>query len=764
MIQDVYLFSLPGPRMKSPFEILASLINARPKPVAILFCVLLAAAFIGTTFITMETGTDTYVDKNTQRGMLLDKYTKTFQSDSLMILIESDDVMSPVVLSYIDRLERDVSQERYVRGASGISDMVKSRNGGILPTSSAEISRIKEEVPPDVLVRYMPSKTMTIAVVTVDQGLENAQAFSLVENVEKRVRLSDPPPGVSVVVTGNQAFSKEMSAAMSSSMGTLIMVAMVLMVIAVGFLFGHVRYRLLAVFIVGTGLVLTFGVIGFSGMPITMVTIGAFPVMIGIGIDYAIQFHSRFDEEVRRSPLLDAVTTTITKTGPSVLYAMLATAMGFIALSISPLPMIRSFGITCVIGIMCCYTAAIVVVPTFGILVQYRPVEGTGTKKSGNDISNVERFNRLVGGVVKVVSRHAVPVLIICILLAAIGFMMDNEIIVNTDEKTFVPADMPAKVNLDKVKRTMGETSSIPVYVRGSDILSPDSVEWMEGFQQYEETHNSKITGSSSIVTYLKQYNNGILPLTPPEIDAVMEKIPKQTRDRYVSGNSEAVIEFTSVDMPNDVAMSMMARMQKDLAWKAPPPGIQASFTGMGEMFTNLIREIREGKTQMTVLGFVMILVFLYIIYRKFIKAATPLVPIVMIVGWNGLIMYLLAIDYTPLTATLGSMSVGVASEYTILIMERYYEERANGLALLPAIQYSIQRIGTAITVSGMTTVFGFAALMVSAFGIISNFGTVTVISVFFALAGAIIVMPAILVLVGMLESGSRDAAVYTDL
>jgi hypothetical protein len=118
--------------------------------------------------------------------------------------------------------------------------------------------------------------------------------------------------------------------------------------------------------------------------------------------------------------------------------------------------------------------------------------------------------------------------------------------------------------------------------------------------------------------------------------------------------------------------------------------------------------------------------------------------------------MYLLAIDYTPLTATLGSMSIGVASEYTILIMERYYEERANKLPLVEAIRFSIQQIGTAITVSGMTTVFGFAALMISAFGIISNFGTVTVISVFFALAGAIIVMPAILVIVGTFEAGGQ--------
>ncbi len=743
--------------MKSPYEALASLIITRPGELAVLFCLLLLASLYGMTLITMATGTDTYVDKDTQRGMLLDKYTRTFQSDSLLLLIESDNVMNPEVLAYIDRLQDDISQELYITGTSGITDMVKERNGGVLPASSAEIAEIEAKVPPELLARYLPSRTMTILAITLDQGLEEAQAFPLVENVEKRVSLSNPPAGVSVVVTGDQAFSKEMSAAMSTSMGTLIMVAMILMLIAVGLLFGHVKYRLLAVFIVGTGLIFTFGIIGFSGMEITMMTIGAFPVMIGIGIDYAIQFHSRFDEEVRKSSIADAATTTITKTGPSVLCAMLATALGFIALSISPLPMIRSFGITCVIGITCCYLAAIVVVPVFGILVQYRPNDDPATKKPDAGPSNVERYNQFVGRVVKVVAKNAIPVLIVCVLLAVIGFQMDSEIIVNTDEKTFVPADMPAKVNLDKVKRTMGETSSIPIYIRGSDILSPDSVKWMYEFQQYEETHNSKITGSTSIADYLIQYNDGVLPVSGPEVDAVMEKIPQETRDRYVSWNTEAVIEFTSIAMPNDIAMSMIGNMEKDLEWKEPPPGIRAQFTGMGEMFTNLIREIRQGKTQMTILGFGMIFIFLFIIYRKLAKAVTPLVPIILIVGWNGLIMYMLAIDYTPLTATLGSMSVGVASEYTILIMERYYEERANGLGLLEAVQFSIQKIGTAITVSGMTTVFGFAALTASAFGIISNFGTVTVISVFFALVGAIIVMPAVLVLVGSMERGAGD-------
>jgi predicted RND superfamily exporter protein len=147
--------------------------------------------------------------------------------------------------------------------------------------------------------------------------------------------------------------------------------------------------------------------------------------------------------------------------------------------------------------------------------------------------------------------------------------------------------------------------------------------------------------------------------------------------------------------------------------------------------------DIDNSKTTMVIAGFVLILGFLLLVYRR-VNAVTPLIPIVMIVGWNGAIMYLFGLDYTPMTATLGSMTIGVASEYTILIMERCEEELARGLNIYEAIQTAVQKIGMAITVSGLTTVFGFSALTLSAFNIISN-------SVGFALVGAILVMPAVL-------------------
>ncbi len=737
--------------MKAPFEAIAGAINAHPRVVLAMLATAILLALAGTTMITMATGNDTYLDKDSPRGMLLAKYMDTFQSDATMVLIEADDVLNPSILAYIDRLQGELRTEAHVTSVASVVDMVRQMNGGALPTSTAEIQAAQDRVPADLLARYLPSRTMTISIVTLDPGLDEQTQYNLLDSVRERVRLSNPPPGVTVTVTGNAAFSQEMGAEMGSSMGMLVLAAMVLMVIAVGLLFGHVRHRFLSVGIVATGLILTFGIIGWAGMSIDMVTIAAFPVLIGIGIDYAIQFHSRFDEEARRGTLPEAVRMTVTRSGPSILYAMLATSMGFIALQVSPLPMIRSFGQVCIIGVLACYLVTLIAVPTFGLLINYRPKairHPTGTH--GEPKRNAEEvYNHLLGRLASRVARNPVPVLLFVGLIAFIGFQMDGEIIITTDEDTFVPKDMPAKVNLEKVSRTMGSTDSTPIFVRGSQVLSPESLRWMAEFQAYEETHNDKVTGTSSIATAIREANGGVLPTIRAEIDAALALIPEETKSRLISGNTEALITINTVAMTNTQGLSMIDQLRRTLEWTAPPPGITASLTGQGEMFTNLIKEIEDGKLTMTLLGFGLIFGFLLLVYRRLGKAITPLVPIAFIVGWNGLIMYVLGIDYTPLTATLGSLSIGVASEYTIVMMERCYEEWEEGLGLFEGIVHSIRQIGTAISVSGLCTVFGFSALILSNFNIVSNFGLVTVLSVGFSLIGAITIMPAVLALIG---------------
>jgi len=120
-------------------------------------------------------------------------------------------------------------------------------------------------------------------------------------------------------------------------------------------------------------------------------------------------------------------------------------------------------------------------------------------------------------------------------------------------------------------------------------------------------------------------------------------------------------------------------------------------------------------------------------------------VPLICVIGWNPLAMIILGQNYSIMTAVLGSMTIGVGSEYTILVMERYLEEHQKSGDSAGAIREAVRKIGSAVSVSGLVTAAGFSALMLSSFPILSGFGLATVIVVIFSLIGAVIIMPATL-------------------
>ncbi len=69
------------------------------------------------------------------------------------------------------------------------------------------------------------------------------------------------------------------------SLGGIALAAMALILLV----FFNVRWRLLPLLVVTVGVVWAFGLNGYVGIPLTLVTIAALPVLLGVGIDYAIQ-------------------------------------------------------------------------------------------------------------------------------------------------------------------------------------------------------------------------------------------------------------------------------------------------------------------------------------------------------------------------------------------------------------------------------------------------------------------------------------------
>jgi hydrophobe/amphiphile efflux-3 (HAE3) family protein len=752
------------------FASIANTIIRRPKMVACVVIALFCIGLYGMTLLSMQTGWETYVEKDTPAGALQQKYTEDFTSSAIIFIIEAGDPLSPEVLAYVDNLEINLRQQQNVKSVQSITDVLRAYNGGTLPSSRADTDRIVSSLPQSTRDLLYPSNVLTLVQLKLTPGLSDQVQKTALANVGSVVTSSTPPPGVKVEISGSPAFQQQMSSGLTSNMGILIGGALILMIITMGILFSYVRHRFMPVLLVAIGLVTSLGLMGLFGISMNMAVIGAFPVLIGLGIDYAIQFHARFDEEARKGSLNDAVFITVTRTGPAVMYAMLATTMGFLAMYISTVPMIRSFGIVSMIGINTCFWISCIGMPTIALLVNYQPKEeqtgqcyAVGTDACDTIIDNVKNragngrkrsfsYGQFLTDTSVKIAKNPIPILLVAGLVALIGFQIDATIPVDSNENAFVPSDMPAKINMDKVTRVIGATNTADLLIQGSRVTDLNTLIWIKEFQDYEIAHHPEMTGATSIVSYILQYNNGVMPETQSQVNAVLEKIPEDTKKSVLSDPMTGIIRFSTIKISINQQNSLKEQVEKDIAFIEPPVGISVKPAGNFEMMTSLLGAMSESKDTMTILGFIFVFVFLILVYRH-LHAVSPIIPIIFVVGWNAVMMSIIGLTYNPLTATLGSMTIGVAAEYTILVMERYAEEEERLHDPIAAIQESVQKIGTAITVSGLATFFGFSALCLATFPIISNFGISTLIAVGFSLMGAIFIMPAVLSLVGSLDA-----------
>jgi len=128
------------------------------------------------------------------------------------------------------------------------------------------------------------------------------------------------------------------------------------------------------------------------------------------------------------------------------------------------------------------------------------------------------------------------------------------------------------------------------------------------------------------------------------------------------------------------------------------------------------------------------------------VKAVVPVIAVTIVTGLSCIVMFLLQMKYTPLSVTLGALTIGIGIDFSILHMERYYEEKAKGHPPREAMRIATAKIGNAIFSSACTVIAGFGALAVSSFSILSNFGVVTIIDFLLALCSAFVVMPPLLV------------------
>jgi uncharacterized protein len=554
-------------------------------------------------------------------------------------------------------------------------------------------------------------------------------------------------PNASVVATGVPILLDDINNYLRGGMLMLGGIAVAIMTLILILLF-DVRWRLLPLAVILVGVVWAFGLAGYLGIPLTIVTIAGLPVMLGVGIDYAIQLHARVEEEVILDRAEHPIQETSRNLGPALLVVTFDAVFAFLALRFARVPMLRDFGLLLAVGIaVICVNSIVMPLAILGAREYHSPTKGRDFRAGA--------LGRITVKLGSLPQAAAIPLAVASVAISAGGIAVEDELELQTDPIQWVDQSSQTVQDIHTIEEEVGTAGELGVFVTSGTVFTNENMQWMHDFRVEQlaefgpqsESARQLLTANSieqvlADITYLEGFGT-IAPtgdeaalgwaVAPPDIQASLA-IPDGSAANIVFRVSPGSIEDLSV-LVDGVGENI-----------APPEGTEATPSGLAVVGVGLLENLEANRVLLTYLAMLFVFVYLVLRLRSIIRALLTLVPVAIAVGAASLVAWIAGFNLSPMTAVGGPLVIAACTEFTSLILLRFVEERARGIEPREAIDVAAGRTGRAFIVSGLTAVAGVAVLSFSSLPLLRDFGRVVAMNVTVALLSALVVLPPLLV------------------
>ncbi len=596
--------------------------------------------------------------------------------------------------------------------------------------------------------------------------------------------------GGSYVVSGAPVVVEGLEGALKDALLVLFAVALAVMALTLLVVFRS-RMRLLPLAIALAAAALVFGLLELFGGSLTMASIAVLPILIGLAVDYAIQFQARFDEATAEGRTgVEAARAAASRGGPTIATACLATAAGFLALQLSPTPMVRNFGLLLLAGIGVAFLLALTagfaalslrsVGPARRKLRAWTPRgEGPRTEaqpppagpspRGAHGVKPAGPFprdrTRAPERALSLALSHPKRVLGVSLALAIVGWGVGTQIETASDIRSLAPQNLAAVENLNELQDATGVSGQLDVSVEAPDLTDPATIAWMAAFKQRVLRANgfggenpscleADVCPGPALSDFLTR---GEGELSRRGIEATLAALSPYALRQVAPvdpqtgevGN-QALLSFGIRAQSLQDQQALIERVRAEIGVPGgpggPPPGVEVRLAGLPVIAAESAGDLSASRYWLTLAGLLAAALVLLAAYRSPVRALVPLVPTLLATGWGSLLLWLTGIPLNPMSAALGALTIAIAIEFGVILAGRFDEERRSGNAVGEALRLAYSRTGAAVLASGVTAIAGFAVLIASDVQMLRDFGFVTVIDLVAALAGVMIVLPAALI------------------
>ncbi len=338
---------------------------------------------IGSIFVKIDTNQENFFPEKHPVRKASDLINSKFGGSQTISVMVTGDIKNPEIMNGIDLFTTQVENLNGVGRVFSISQVIKEMSKAIYSSDEAGYDKIPSSR--EGIAQMFELYNMSGDPEDFRQlmNLDNSKAHLL-------IRLSDPSNEVinrvkekitglsarfqaSVNIGGYAIIMADFAGSIIRGQISSLIFALATVFILLTIIFKSLKGGLVGSIPLAVSILILFGIMGLADIALDAATALLSSIMIGVGVDFTIQYIWCYNSNLRKGlSAHDATRTTIGTIGRSIIINAASVIAGFSALILSGFTSIRFFGYLVLISIGSCLLGAIIVIPAF--LLQFRPV------------------------------------------------------------------------------------------------------------------------------------------------------------------------------------------------------------------------------------------------------------------------------------------------------------------------------------------------------------------------------------------------------
>jgi predicted RND superfamily exporter protein len=550
-------------------------------------------------------------------------------------------------------------------------------------------------------------------------------------------------------VTGWTITNLRLSEYMKSDVGKFIPLVYLIIITTIFIIFRNLKIAIISFGNVSLCLSCTMGFIALAGSDINNVTTIVPPLIMALSLADTIHVFTHYLANLRKGRDTDAaILKAVREVYRPCLLTSLTTIAGFLSLRLSNIPAIQDFAIISSMGILLAFVFSFLFLPA--LIVLFSP----SSKGRGEDSKMF--IDRILRGVERLNARRGPAVLIVCITVVVAALALVSMIRVETDLIKFFKKNDELRQATQFIEKNLGGTAQIDISIRGKSkdaFKEPGNLHFIEDIQNHIASF-PEIDTVISLADYVKDMNESFhnenksydrIPETRELIAQYLLLYDSDDIDEFINSSYDHARIRARTDRHSTRDQEIIIeRIARFLRGKTPN-GLEARVTGGVVQIIKISSEIVRSQIMSLASAVLVISIMMFLVFRSFKFGLLSIIPNIFPIIMNFGIMGVLGIPLNTATALISAVAIGIAVDDTIHFLYNYREERREKRERMEAIQNTIRIKGKAMMTTSIIMAAGFGVLMFSSFSPTIHFGSLTAFIMISALAGDLLLLPAIL-------------------